>query len=125
MAHTNISRPLKASETPLTPEELADACFYQIISTLFEAWIDTCPQDFSMEYDLCRDFDTAIRESCGYDAFLDRLYDYMCFVLEPARRFNGHRVEATNMIKIITILTDNGSDKDCPVTITLGMVEVR
>ena len=121
----NISFPKHQKSAPeITSEELADACFYQIISTLFEAWIDTCLQDFTMEYDLCRDFDAAIRESCGYDAFLDRLYDYMCFVLEPARRFNGHRVEATTMVKIITVLTDNGSEADCPVTITLGMVEV-
>ena len=111
------------SAPEITSEEYADACFYQIISTLFEAWIDTCPHDFTMNYDLCRDYDTAIRESCGYDAFLDRLYDYMSFVLEPARRFNGHRVEVTTMIQIITNLTDN-DETDIPSTITLGMVEV-
>lgn len=123
MPYTNFSKHQK-SAPEITSEELADACFYQIISTLFEAWIDTCPQDFTMDYDLCSDYDTAIRESCGYDEFLDRLYDYMNFVLEPARRFNGHRVESTTMIKIVTNLTDN-DETDYPATITLGMIEVR
>lgn len=109
---------------PFTPEERVDNCFYQIISSLFEDWIDTEAHDFEQNILLCKEIDNAIRESCGYDKFLDRLFDYMKYVIEPALRFNGHRVGEETKLKIITDIELYTEDPEFTVMITLGIVEV-
>jgi len=105
----------------LTSDEMADDLYYRIISRFLSGYEDGEFGDSLQAYNICREYYDAINES-GMDRFLDRIYDTLKVILEPAQRFNGHPINKGDKITILTVPEDN-ADPEFPLTLYVGIVE--
>lgn len=81
--------PRKTIAAQMTPKELTEIAFLQLISQIFRDWIELEPKATSIEYAICREYNAGILGTTGgYDDFNENLYGFLEDVIEPAKTFS-------------------------------------
>jgi len=107
--------------TLYTDEEIVDILFCRIIAGLFSDWEHFGPVDSVTDYNIhYKDYES-IERTCGIDAFLDRLNDYIYGVVKDLHVFNGKPTTEDRTIVIETTGQEDGPGY--PITLTLGAFE--
>lgn len=109
----------------MTPKELTEIAFLQVISQIFRDWIELEPKATSLEYAICQKYNDAILSTTGgYDDFNENLYGFLEDVIEPAKTFLFS--QAKPGIKLTTDAEfDETDDKTYPVILSVRIIELK
>ena len=117
--------PRKTIAAQMTPKELTEIAFLQLISQIFKDWIELEPRATSLEYAICREYNEAILATTGgYDDFNENLYGFLEDVIEPAKSFLFS--QAKPGLKLTTDAEfDETDDKTYPVILSVRIIELK
>lgn len=124
MKHMDLI-PRKRIAAQMTPKELTEIAFLQLISQIFRDWIELEPKATSVEYAICRTYHDAILGTTGgYEDFNENLYGFLEDVIEPAKSFLFS--QAKPGLKITTDAEfDETDDPAHPVILSIRIFELK
>ena len=117
--------PRKRIAAKMTPKELTEIAFLQVISQIFRDWIELEPKSISLEYAICREYNEAILATTGgYEDFNECLYGFLEDVIEPAKTFLFS--QAKPGLKLTTDAEfDETDDPAYPVILSVRIIELK
>ena len=117
--------PRKTIAAQMTPKELTEIAFLQLISQIFKDWIELEPRATKMEYAICREYNEAILGTTGgYEDFNENLYGFLEDVIEPAKSFLFS--QAKPGLKLTTDAEfDETDDPAYPVILSVRIIELK